>query len=82
VNSTTRNLARMAASVVRESSACGLRMDANDMQRNLSHSVRARLNVAISIGLATYVIAPSVRRSKPTRECDQALSASGFFTWS
>jgi hypothetical protein len=55
VNANSKDLARIAASVARESTSRASRVDRNEAQRNPSHSVRARLHGAMTIGLAIAV---------------------------
>jgi hypothetical protein len=67
VNPATKDLARIAASVARESTSRASRVDANEAPRSSSHSVRARLHGAVTVGLA---IAVAVLASKLTEERD------------
>jgi hypothetical protein len=67
VNARTKDLARIAASVARESTSRASRVNGNEAQRNPSHSVRARLHAATTVGLA---IAVAVLAFKFTEERD------------
>jgi hypothetical protein len=55
MNTTTKNLARIAASVARKPSARASLVDVNGAQRNPGHSIRARLHGAMTVGLAVTV---------------------------
>ena len=55
VNATTKDLARIAASVARQPTARASRVDVNEAQRSSSHPVRAKLHVAMTVGLAVTV---------------------------
>jgi hypothetical protein len=55
MNSSTKDLARIAASVARESTSRASRVDAHEAQRNSMHFVRARLHGVTTVGLAVAV---------------------------
>jgi hypothetical protein len=55
VNVTTKNLTRIAASVARQPTARASREDVNEAQHCSSHPVRAKLHVAMTVGLAVTV---------------------------
>jgi hypothetical protein len=55
VNATTKNLARIAASVARQPTARASRENVNEVQRSSSHPAGARLHLAMTVGLAVTV---------------------------
>lgn len=55
MNATTKDLARIAAAVARQTSARAPRVEVNGAQRNAGHTVRARLHAATTVGLAIAV---------------------------
>jgi hypothetical protein len=63
VNAATKDLARIAASVARDSMARGSRVNANAAQRDSRLPVRAVLHAAMTVGLAVAVAVLAVKLS-------------------